>query len=75
MSLDNTSEGGVLITLAKRSAESGVSSAGLMTQVQPAARAAATLRPIMAMGKFHCGKEIGHLFIPHALIQHCDGCQ
>ena len=35
------------------SAQSGVSSAGLMTIVQPAASAGATLRVIMAIGKFH----------------------
>ena len=33
-------------------ADSGVASAGLMTTGQPAARAGATLRVIMAMGKF-----------------------
>lgn len=44
------------ITLAKSRALSGVSSDGLRTQVQPAARAAATLRPIIPMGKFHCIK-------------------
>ncbi len=37
---------------ASASAESGVCSAGLITTVQPAARAGATLRVIMAMGKF-----------------------
>jgi hypothetical protein len=36
---------------AAASAVSGVSSAGLMTTVQPAARAGATLRVIMASGK------------------------
>ena len=34
-------------------ADSGVASAGLMTTVQPAARAGATLRVIIAIGKFH----------------------
>ena len=34
-------------------AVSGVSSAGLMTTVQPAAKAGATLRVIIASGKFH----------------------
>ena len=38
---------------ATASAESGVCSAGLMTTGQPAASAGATLRVIMAMGKFH----------------------
>lgn len=47
------------VTFAKRRAVSGVSSAGLTTQVQPAARAAATLRPIMPMGKFHWSEENG----------------
>lgn len=35
------------------SADSGVCSAGLMTIVQPAANAGATLRVIIASGKFH----------------------
>mmetsp|Transcript_20951 Transcript_20951/g.65136 ORF Transcript_20951/g.65136 Transcript_20951/m.65136 type:complete len:225 (-) Transcript_20951:391-1065(-) len=35
------------------SAESGVASAGLTTAVQPAASAGATLRVIIALGKFH----------------------
>ena len=35
------------------SAQSGVSAAGLTTMVQPAASAGATLRVIMAIGKFH----------------------
>jgi hypothetical protein len=35
------------------SAEYGVSSEGLITIVQPAASAGATLRAIMAVGKFH----------------------
>src|SRR3954466_5340837 len=35
------------------SAVSGVSVAGLITTVQPAARAGATLRVIIAAGKFH----------------------
>ena len=38
---------------AQARAESGVASAGLMTTGQPAASAGATLRVIMAMGKFH----------------------
>ncbi len=38
---------------AAASAVSGVNSAGLMTTVQPAASAGATLRVIMASGKFH----------------------
>ena len=37
---------------ARASAESGVSGAGLTTTVQPAARAGAILRVIMASGKF-----------------------
>lgn len=40
-------------SLANASAESGVSGAGLMIMLQPAARAAAALRVIMACGKFH----------------------
>src|ERR1700753_3646990 len=38
---------------AKASAESGVSSAGLITKVHPAASAGAHLRVIIALGKFH----------------------
>ena len=38
---------------AAASAVSGVNSAGLMTTGQPAASAGATLRVIMASGKFH----------------------
>jgi hypothetical protein len=38
---------------ARASAESGVSGAGFTTTVQPAARAGAILRVIMATGKFH----------------------
>jgi hypothetical protein len=38
---------------ATASADSGVCSAGLMTTGQPAARAGATLRVIIAIGKFH----------------------
>jgi hypothetical protein len=38
---------------ASASADSGVCSAGLTTTVQPAANAGATLRVIMAIGKFH----------------------
>jgi hypothetical protein len=38
---------------ARANAENGVSSAGLATQTQPAARAAAVLRTNMAKGKFH----------------------
>ena len=34
--------------------ESGVSSAGFSTTVQPAARPGAILRVPMPMGKFHC---------------------
>jgi hypothetical protein len=34
-------------------ADNGVSSAGRETNVQPAARAGATLRAIIALGKFH----------------------
>ena len=34
-------------------ADSGVSLAGLITEVQPQAMAGATLRVIMAIGKFH----------------------
>ena len=37
---------------AMASAESGVCSAGFSTTVQPAARAGATLRVIIALGKF-----------------------
>ena len=37
---------------AKESADSGVSSAGLTTHVQPAASAAPTFLVIMALGKF-----------------------
>lgn len=45
------------LTSASASAEKGVSSAGLTTTVQPAARAAPTLRVIMALGKFHWGRR------------------
>ncbi len=38
---------------ASASADSGVCSAGLMTTGQPAASAGATLRVIIAIGKFH----------------------
>ena len=38
---------------ATASADNGVASAGLITTVQPAARAGATLRVIIAIGKFH----------------------
>ncbi len=41
-------------TSARASADSGVSSAGLTTTVQPAARAAPTFLVIIALGKFHC---------------------
>ena len=41
-----------LASSARARAESGVSGAGLMTMVQPAARAGAHLRVIMATGKF-----------------------
>ena len=40
-------------SLASASAQSGVSSEGLTTTVQPAAKAGPTLRVIMAIGKFH----------------------
>lgn len=40
-------------SLAIAKADKGVSSAGLITHVQPAAKAAPTLRVIMAFGKFH----------------------
>jgi hypothetical protein len=40
-------------TSARASAEKGVSAAGLITVVQPAARAAPILRVIIAQGKFH----------------------
>lgn len=39
---------------AKARADKGVSSAGLMTHVHPAARAAPTFLVIIAFGKFHC---------------------
>lgn len=42
-----------VLTSARASADSGVSSAGLTTTVQPAARAAPTFLVIMALGKFH----------------------
>ena len=38
---------------AMANADKGVSSAGLITQVHPAAMAAPALRVIMAFGKFH----------------------
>jgi hypothetical protein len=38
---------------ANANAESGVSFAGLITEVQPTASAGATLRVIIAIGKFH----------------------
>ena len=38
---------------ASASADSGVSSEGRATKVQPTARAGASLRAIMALGKFH----------------------
>lgn len=44
-----------VLTSARARADSGVSSAGLTTTVQPAARAAPTFLVIMALGKFHCG--------------------
>jgi len=40
-------------TSARARAEKGVSGGGLITVVHPAARAAASLRVIMADGKFH----------------------
>lgn len=43
---------------AKYKAESGVSSAGLITQVHPAAIAAETFLAIMAFGKFHFLSQI-----------------
>lgn len=45
-----------VLTSARASADSGVSSAGLTTTVQPAARAAPAFLVIMALGKFHCGQ-------------------
>jgi hypothetical protein len=42
-----------ILTSASASAEKGVSGAGLMTAVQPAASAAPTFRVIIADGKFH----------------------
>lgn len=42
-----------VLTSARARAESGVSSAGLTTTVQPAASAAPTFLVIMALGKFH----------------------
>lgn len=45
------------LTSARARAEKGVSSAGFTTTVQPAARAAPTLRVIMALGKFHWGQK------------------
>lgn len=47
------------LTSARARAEKGVSSAGFTTTVQPAARAAPTLRVIMALGKFHCRQRGG----------------
>jgi hypothetical protein len=41
------------LTSAIARAEKGVSGAGLMTTVHPAARAGPTLRVIIAEGKFH----------------------
>ena len=38
-------------------ADNGVSSAGLMTAVQPTVKAAPSFLVIMAMGKFHCKKK------------------
>src|SRR5690349_23937484 len=38
---------------ASANADNGVNCAGLITTVQPAAKAGATLRVIMALGKFH----------------------
>jgi hypothetical protein len=40
-------------TSTRARAEKGVSGGGLMTAVQPAARAAPSLRVIIAEGKFH----------------------
>ena len=42
-----------LLTSTRARAENGVSGDGLMTAVQPAARAGPSLRVIMAEGKFH----------------------
>lgn len=57
------------LTSARARADSGVSSAGLTTTVQPAARAAPTFLVIMALGKFHCGTtSINHLSIPYHVI-------
>ena len=52
---------------AAASADSGVSSAGLMTTGQPAASAGATLRVIIAIGKFH-GVMAAHT--PIGCLQH-----
>lgn len=43
----------ILFTSAKANEENGVSGGGLITVVQPAANAAASLRVIIAEGKFH----------------------
>ena len=48
---------------ARARAENGVSLAGLTTMVQPAARAGATLRVIIAAGKFH-GVMAAHTPMP-----------
>lgn len=62
------------LTSASARAEKGVSSAGLTTTVQPAARAAPTLRVIMALGKFHWGQRCrgrwrGHRSTVHLIPQ------
>lgn len=56
----------VKLTSARASADSGVSSAGLTTTVQPAARAAPTFLVIMALGKFHCETVWQHLLNQHS---------
>ena len=58
-------------------AVSGVSSAGLITTVQPAASAGAHLRVIIAIGKFHgvmaATTPIGCLMVMMRLSAPCDG--
>lgn len=49
----NQKEKNEKITCARARAESGVSSAGFTTTVQPIASAAAAFRVIIADGKFH----------------------
>lgn len=50
---------------AKAKADKGVSSEGLMTHVQPAAKAAPTFRVIMALGKFLIIKQMFHYLIKY----------